>query len=555
MAALQAYLRANASPDFSLPATATEIPSITWAGALSSVAPPATTLPAGIVYPMTDSRIGKPIPDRFAATVPGNPGIGQWPCLMASRTYSCKGVSRIVGTIQAFRIKTDAQVIELAGVVSDGTAASQTLIVDGRLVPTKVLASARALGGWNYGSIRLEFGTRKVRDIWIETPAQLAYIKIDQSDSLFALDDAGEPQITVVGDSYLQVGSGVFGNGAAIALSLASRLGVRKIATDAIGGTGYWNSGFGLGNLNDRLPAHGMDGSAIYLVLAGLNDYGDETGIFGLVWPTRAQFEQAVLDYLQGLRAAQPNAVIVVAPPFCPVPPMSDSTYQSNPPTNTSGLGDFLYKSALFKQSLQQIAAPWVFIDTLMGGGWLNSSGATGDITNLQWLTGGTPGPGTSATFKPGNTNGGGGGGFGGIATVPIVSAGRYAQAPEITASGGSGSGLLLRGTIDASGNLTQVNVVSPGNSYTDGAGLPTFSIDPTFEASPTVLGTPTLLVGINPNGEYPLPSFAPPGVTADELNNIFVMISMDKTHPSPVGTEYLAKRLAQSVCNAVLAL
>jgi hypothetical protein len=552
--ALQAYLRANASLDFSLPTAASEIPGISWAGALSSVAPPATTLPAGVVYPMTDSRIGKAIADRFAATLAGNPAIGQWPCLSASRAFTCKGNARSVGSIQAFRIKTDAQVIELAGVVTDGAATSQTLIVDGRLVPTKVLASARARGGWNYGSIRLEFSTRKVRDFWIETGAQLAYIKIDQSDSLFALDDTTDPQITVVGDSYLQVGSGIFGNGAAIALSLAARLGVRKVTTDAIGGTGYWNSGTDLGNLNDRLPGHAADGSAIYLVLAGLNDYGDQSN-FGLSWPTRAQFERAILDYLQGLRAAQPNAVIVVTTPFCPVPPMSDSTYQSNPPTNTSGLGDFLYKAALFKQTLQQIAAPWVYIDTLMGSGWLNSSGVTGDITNLQWFTGGTPGTGTSATYKPGNTNGGGGGGFGGIATVPIVSAGRYRQAPEIAASGGSGSGLLLRGSVDASGNLTQVNVVSPGNGYTDGAGLPTITIDATFEDSPTLLGTPTLIVGINPDGAYPLPSFAPLGVTAEELNNIYVMMSIDKTHPSPVGAEYIAKRLAQSMCNAVLAL
>jgi hypothetical protein len=558
VAALQAYLQANAVSGFALPAFASDIPTISWAGALSSAAPPATTLPAGAVYPAAHSRIGKAIPHRFSASLPGNPAIGSWPCLTANRPYTCKAMPRTVSTVQAFRFKTDAQVIELAGVVTDGSRSVQTLIVDGRLVPAKVLSSARARGGWNYGAIRLEFASRKIRDIWMETAIGLAYLKIDQSDSLFALDDDADPQITVIGDSFLQVRSGAFGNGGAIALSLAARLGIRKVATDAIGGTGYWNSGWdslgNVGNLKDRLPGHATDGSAIYLVMAGLNDYGDPSS-GGTVWPSRQTYEDTVLFYLQGLRAAQPHAVIVVTAPLCPVPPMSDSTHQSSSFTNTSGKGDFLYKAELFKQSLQQIAGPWVYIDVLMGGGWLNSSGATGDITNLQWFTGGTPAPGTSATYKPGNTDGGGGGGFGGIADVGVLSGGRYSQAPEITASGGSGSGLLLSATIDSSGSLTQIDIVSAGEGYTAGSGLPTISIDPTFEQIPAVLGAPTLIVGINPNGEYPLQSFAPIGATPDQLNNIYVMLARDTVHPSPVGAEYLAFRLARNIYDAVLAL
>src|SRR5262249_42165660 len=151
-----------------------------------------------------------------------------------------------------------------------------------------------------------------------------------------------------------------------------------------IGGTGYWNSGSDLGNLGDRLAAHAADRSTIYLIVAGLNDYGDTTSN-GLEWPTRETYEQAVRGYLQGLRAAQPDALIVVTAPFCPVPSMSDATYVAHPPTNTSGEGDFLYRAHLFKEAIKAVAAPWVYVDVLMGTGWLNSSGASGDVTNLQW--------------------------------------------------------------------------------------------------------------------------------------------------------------------------
>jgi len=403
------------------------------------------------------------------------------------------------------------------------------------------------------GTIRIDFHARQLRDIWLELYMYVAYAKVDASDTVVQLNDAGEPQITVVGDSYLQCQSGTFGNGGAIALEVAARLGIRKVATDAVGGTGYYNSN-GIGNFNDRLPAHAQDNSTIYLVIGGLNDYGDRVNGSTTVWPSLAQYDQAVLGYLQGLRSRQPNALIVITAPFCPIPSLSDSSYIAHPATNTTGQGDFLYKAALFKQSLQQVAAPWIYIDVLMGTGWLNSSGASGDGRNLQWLTGGTPAAGTSTTYKPGNTGGGGGGGFGGIATIPVLNGGRYTQGPDLSASGGSGSGLLLYSTLDrATGTLRSVQVLVPGSGYSSGKGLPTISIDPTFQISAATLGTPTLQAGINPNGAYPLPAWLAEGVS--DLNNIYRMLRTDETHPSPVGVNYFSTRLALSIFEGVMAL
>jgi len=553
MAALQAHLRAHASPAFALPAASTTPPQISWAGALTG-STAATTLPAGVIVPASSPLIGGPLRNRYVTSLPGNPIVGGLPCATINRLYTCKGVSRTVGSPTIIRFKTDAPVVELSGVVPDGSATVQTLIVDGELVPAKVLPSSRGGSGWDFGTLRIDFGSRAMRDIWIETALALAHLKIDAGDTLLPADDGAEPQITVVGDSYQGARSGAFGNGAAIALELGARLGVRKIAVDGIGGTGYWNTGVDLGNLNDRLPAHAADDSIVYLVMTGLNDYGDSTSS-GLVWPTRATYEQAVRGYLQNLRAACPNALIVVTAPFCPIPAMSDASYVAHAATNTSGEGDFLYRAHLFRDAIQQVAAPWVYIDVLLGGGWLNSSGASGDITNLQWLTGGTAGPGTTPTNKPGNTNGGGGGGCGGIAAVPIVSRGRYSQAPEIEATGGSGTGLLLTSTINATGQLMSVVVATQGHGYTDGSGLPELQIDGTFEIEPAVLGAPVLEVGINPDGQYPLLSFAPPGVTPDQLNNIFVMLAHDTTHPSPVGVSMLSTRLARNIFDAVMAL
>ena len=59
----------------------------------------------------------------------------------------------------------------------------------------------------------------------------------------------------------------------------------------------------------------------------------------------------------------------------------------------------------------------------------------------------------------------------------------------------------------------------------------------------------------MNPDGQYPLPSFAPPGVPAGELNNIYTLLSGDTIHPSPLGVEYLSRRLAQNIYDAVMAL
>lgn len=556
MAALKSFLQANVSAGFALPAAATDVPTISWAGPFGTSDTPPSTLPNGVIYPLSDPRISIPIFNQYSATLPGNPVVLGYPCLIASRQFTCKGNTRWVGSVQTLRFSTDAPVIELTGVMTEGDGTVQTLIVDGKLVPAKALSCSRGLGGgYEVGTVRIDFGTRQVRDIWLESSVCFAYLKLDQSDVLQSVSDAADPQMTAVGDSYLGVRSANFGNQGAIALSLGARLGLRKIATDAIGGTGYWNSGGNLGNLNDRLAAHAADQSSIYLIMAGLNDYGDSIGGGTIQWPTNAAWEQAVRGYLQGLRAACPDALIVVCAPFCPVPPMSDSSYVVNSTTNPTGTGDYLYKSALFKSATQAISPPWVFVDVLMGTGWLNSSGATGDATNLQWFTGGTPGPGTTATYKPGNTQGGGGGGFGGIASVPVTSAGTYTQAPEILASGGAGSGLMLCASIDSSGNLSAIDIQCTGSGFSSGAGLPTVTIDPTYQLTPSTLGTPTLTTGLNPNGQYPLLSFAPPGVTAAELNNIYVMLQSDETHPSPVGADYLAQRLAQSIYDAVMAL
>jgi len=556
MSQLQNYLAQQASPTFDLPQAPASSPSISWAGALTGSSTPATSLPNGISIPVSSSQVSGPIRNLLNSGVPGSPSVNGYPCLTLTQPYTCKGNPQTRYSPMVLRFTTDAPVLEIAGVVPDGAPGGviHTLIVDGKLVAPKVLSSSRALGGWDAGSVRIDFGSSAVRDIWIQTALYPSYIRIGPNDTLSAPADESEPQITVIGDSYLLQTSANFGTGA-IALELGARLGIRKVAVDSVGGTGYWNSGGNIGNLNDRMPADSVDDSIIYLIMAGLNDYGDYTNPPPqIVWPTPATFENAVTGYLQNLRAARPDALIVVTAPFCPIPPMSDSSYVANLGTNTSGLGDFLYMAQLHKKAVQQIAAPWVYIDVLMGGGWLNSSGATGDVTNLQWLTGGTPGPGTTATYKPGNTGGGGGGGFGGIASIPVVNGGRYTQAPDIVASGGTGSGLLLASSIDGTGAITSINIVSPGSGYSSGAGLPTIAIDSTYQTTPAQLGTPVLMVGTNPNGAYPLPSFAPPGSSGD-LNNIYVMLMPDLIHPSPVGVNYLSRRLAQNIFEAVKAL
>lgn len=554
MQALQAYLRANASSTFSLPLNRLASPSITWAGLLTGYAAMATTLPNGVAIPISSPLIGGPIRNRFTASLAGNPTINGLPCLAVVRPFTCKGQTKGIGSPNIMRFKTDAPVFELTGVIPDGSQCSQTLIIDGQLVPSKVLVSGRGAGGWNFGTIRVALGSRAVRDIWIETALATAYLKIDASDVLLPVNDTAEPQITVVGDSYLGVRTAAFANTGGIALELGTRLGIRRIAIDAIGGTGFWNSSTDQGNLNDRLPAHAADNSNIYLVMAGLNDYGDNTRN-GLIWPSRETYEQSVLGYLRNLRAARPNALIVLTSPFCPIPSMSDATYVAHSATNSSGEGDFPYRLHLYQNAIRQIAGPWVFIDVTLGGGWMNSSGATGDVTNLQWFTGGTAAPGTSASWRPGNTLGGGGGGYGGIASVPVISGGRYRQAPEIIASYGSGSGLLLASTINAAGTLTGVVVVTAGQGYTSGDGLPLLRIDPTYQITPATLGTPVLQTGTAADGQYPLTSFAPPGVPASNLNNVYSMLGPDTVHPSALGVNYLSGRLARNIFDAVMAL
>jgi hypothetical protein len=552
--ALQAFLSSRAMSASALPPPPSFAPQILWTGALSGGDQVPTALPNGYIIPVTNSLIARPLRDRYTADLPGSPTADGYPCMAVLRPFTCKGVAKTIGSPTILRFKTDAPTVEISGTVTDNAQTVQTLIVDGALVAPKVLSSGRGYGGWDAGTFQIAFGSRQVRDVWVETAMAVAYIKIDQHDTIFAADGDAEPQITVVGDSYQLVNSPAFGNSGAMALEIGARLGIRNVAVDTIGGTGYFNTGRNDGNFNDRLPAHGADGSDIYVILGGLNDYGDALPDGTIAWPSRAVYENAVSGYLAGLRAMNPNALIVVTAPFCPDPPMSDSTYVAWSGTNSSGLGDFLYKAQVHKSAVQQIAAPWIYIDVLMGTGWLNSSGATGDATDLQWFTGGTPGAGTTATYKPGNTTGGGGGGFGGIQSIPVVTGGNYSQAPDITVVGGTGTGLLLASRIDAGGTLTTIDVLCPGSGYFSGAGLPQILIDPTYELSPASLGAPVLIVGVNPDGEYPLPSFAPPG-SAGELNNVYAYISTDLTHPSPLGVSYLSRRLAADIYAAVLAL
>jgi hypothetical protein len=539
MQALKTYLLANASPTLSLPPRHPTPPSIRWSAPITDqFALPASTLPNGVIFPITHPSIGGPIRDRLAP-VPGNPAPSGHPCLAVARPYTCRGNQRSVGSRAPIRIKTDAPVVEFTGVVPDGGGAMPVLIVDGQLVPPVALSGSRGSpgGGWNVGTLVVDFGTRAIRDIWIEPVTLLAYIKIDAGDTLLAANDASEPQFTVVGDSYLQMITKTFPIDGAIAQEIGARLGVHKVATDAVGGSGYYNTSNNLGNLNDRLPAHAADDSIVYVVMAGLNDYADVAG-----WPTRADFERSVYDYLANLRAAQPKALIVVTASFCPVPPRSDTLWVANAATNTSGLGDYQYMAQLHKNAVQQIAGPWVYIDVLMGGGWLNSSGATGDVTGLQWFTGGTLNGGVL----------GGGGGFGGIKSVPVVSGGQYSRGPRIIASGGTGDGALLSGVINSSGALISVNVHSSGSGYTDGAGLPTITIDNEYVITPAALGTPVLSQGANPGSGADYPFLGPPGA---DLNNIYAFLSEDRTHPSVLGAEYLGKRLAENIYQAVMAL
>jgi lysophospholipase L1-like esterase len=454
------------------------------------------------------------------------------------------------------RFKTDARVVEIAGVEvnNPGSGIVLTLMVDGRLVPAQMLGAATrgATGGWCVTAARLDFGYRGLREVWLQTTSYVAYVKVDAGDTLHPVASS-DPQLTVVGDSYLQSRSATFGDGA-LAMEIGARLGIRNVAVDALGGTGFWNSGYNAGNLNDRLPAHAADNSSIYLVMAGINDYGDNVLPPSLVWPTTQVYEQAVMGYVAALRAARPDVVIVVTAPFCPIPPMSDASYVANLAVNRTGLGDFPYKAQLHKRAVQAIAGPWVYVDVLLGGGWLNSSGATGDVTNLQWFTGGTPGPGTSATFRPGNTSGGAGGAFGGIASVPVLSGGSYSHPPAVRAVGGSGSGVMLSARLDNAGRLVAIVVYAPGQGYTTGpGGLPAIVIDRTYEIAPASVGVPVLIDAVNANGMYPLPAFAPADVA--KLNNAPVMLNRDTIHPSPRGVSYLAARLAQNVFDGVMAL
>jgi lysophospholipase L1-like esterase len=554
VAALKSYLQSHASATYSLPPLMALPPSVSWAGPLSNSSAP-TSLPGGNVYAASNAAFGGPIRRRFTASLSGNPIVNGLPALAVRRPYACKGQARWVGSPNILRFSTDAPVLELAGVVTVNSFSAQTLIVDGQLaLPQVVSVSNGAPGGYNFVTVRIDFGARAMRDIWLETGIWLAYVKLGAGDTLVAATDGADPQMTVVGDLFVASGSNAFGNGAALALEIGARLGIGKVAVDAVAGSGYWNSGYDIGNLNDRVQAHAADGSTIYLVAAGFNDYADLIVPPENLWPTRAQYEAAVNGYFQALRAAQPNAVIVATAPFCPNPTLSDASFVQNSATNSSGLGDFPYKSQLQKSALTQIAGPWVWIDVLMGGGWLNSSGASGGSSGLQWLTGGSPLPGTTATIKPGNVTGGSGGGFGGLASVPILSGGSYSQAPDIAASRGTGTGLMLASRIDGTGRLVAVDVIQPGVGYTSGEGLPLLTVDPTFQQLPATLGAPVLMSGVNAGGSYPLPAFAPAGVPGG-YSNAYVNLMPDLTHPSPAGIDYLASRLAQSLYEAIIAL
>src|SRR6202034_334974 len=169
---LQTFLQSNASTTFAMPAIASVIPTIGWAGLLSGAETVATSLPDGIILAASDPVISGPIRNQFTASLVGNPAISGYPCLAVNRLYTCKGQSRATASVNVLRFMTNAKVFELAGAVGDGSPSGvvTTLIVDGQLVLPKVLSAGRLNGGgWDFGSIRIDFGSRAIRDIWVVT--------------------------------------------------------------------------------------------------------------------------------------------------------------------------------------------------------------------------------------------------------------------------------------------------------------------------------------------------------------------------------------------------
>src|SRR5215470_9432721 len=81
VASLQQYFAANAQRYLALPPVADEIPRVSVVGPLS----PPSTLPAGVIYPLSDPLIAGPTRQHWRASLPGNPLLNGFPCLAITR--------------------------------------------------------------------------------------------------------------------------------------------------------------------------------------------------------------------------------------------------------------------------------------------------------------------------------------------------------------------------------------------------------------------------------------------------------------------------------------
>lgn len=209
---------------------------------------------------------------------------------------------------KAITFYTDSRYIALESVnavyVNEGIVVE---VDDRRIADTGVYATGLINpGGWVIDTSFAGIGQMHKVRIYASGSLQTISrrIHIEASASLFAPENANRVRVAAEGDSLTQGGFGTPWRAGQDWVSQAmTMLGVDDYANFAVGGTGFIsNNGGAKTTYADRLPRLVQLNADVYIIGGCHNDDSY----------TSAQRQAAILSYLQALRSAQPNALIIM---------------------------------------------------------------------------------------------------------------------------------------------------------------------------------------------------------------------------------------------------
>lgn len=269
-----------------------------------------------------------------------------------------------------FGITTDSRFLYMP---SGGGARAQIEVVDAQGVG-RVLPLALQWPAYHHGQCKIDFGTAQTRNIIFRSIGDFWFSEFSITPGATCVPydplSGGKVKGAFLGDSYSQ-GAGDGTKGLSFLHSLATLMGIGAFTASAIGGTGYYapNAGNPLVWPSAQSPVRqGYINEASPQTVVSLLSINDPEG--------QPLVRDAMVSVLTALRADNPDALLVVATPFCP-----------NEAAGQNPGGKYQIFRGWLREIMATLRGKWIFLDGLEGS-YLTSSGTSALVGDGPWQKG-----------------------------------------------------------------------------------------------------------------------------------------------------------------------